>query len=244
MVDAGDVVPGYYQATAVGSPYGNSQAAFSLTRSPVAIHAMRAPAGVAVTLDNLTPKSVSARSALVMIGAQRNVPTAGKTNSERIPFVVPAWASHVGIDLKIDPAEWSRFTDFGMTLMDTAGHRLATQPINYSLGRLTLDRPEGAPAQPMVLVLSPGFADSTVDSRWSAEVSIRLYADSNHTSTRSGPDASLPGGGSSRFLIDMPDLPSALDNGFAPLGLVIIQEGQHSWTRELYLPQPASTLSP
>ncbi|MEP6474712.1 MAG: S8 family serine peptidase [Gemmatimonadota bacterium] len=244
VVDAADVVPGFYQATAVGSPYGTSQAAFSLTQSPVAIHAMRNLAGVAVSLDNLTPNAVSVRTALVSIGAQRNVPTVGHARTERIPFIAPAWANHIGIDVRMDPAQWPRFTDFGMTLMDSAGHRLATQPVNYSLGRITLDRPEGAPAQPMVLMLSPGFADSAADTRWTAQVSIRLYADSNHTSVKNGPDAALTGGGSAHLLLDLPEAPAALGDGFSPLGLIVIQEGQHAWTREVYLPKPGGALAP
>lgn len=244
VVDASDVVPGYYQATAVGSPYGSSQAAFTLAQSPVAIHAMRTPAGVSVALDNLTPNSVAAHTMLLMIGAQRNVPTVGHARAERIPFIAPAWASHIGIDLRMDPDQWPRFTDFGMTLTDTAGHRLVAQPINYALGRITLDRPAGAPAQPMVLVLSPGFADSTQDTRWTAQVSIRLYADSAHVSTTQGPDASLQGGGSTRLVLDMPEPPGPLGDAFSPLGLLVIQEGKRAWTREIYLPKPSGALAP
>lgn len=243
-VDGRDVVSGLYQGTAVGSPYGQSQVAFSLEQSPVAIHAVRDRGGISLTLNSLVQTPVTAQPALVLIGAERSVTSIGHNGPERIPFVAPAWATHVGIDVRMDPAQWPRFTDFGMTLMDTAGHRLVTQPLNYALGRVTLDRPPGSPSQPMVLVLSPGFADSTGDTRWTARMSIRLYADSTNTAFVTGPATSVAPGAEARITLQLPALPVPMGDGFFPLGVIVLQEGEHAWTREVPLPSPTGPLAP
>jgi len=243
-VDGRDVVSGLYQATAVGSPYGPSQVKFTVERSPLAIHATRERDGLSVILENVAGAAVAAQTALVLIGAEREVTKVGHNGTERIPFVAPAWATHIGIDLRMDPAQWPRFTDFGLTIMDSAGHRLATEPINYALGRLTFDRPAGAPAQTLVLVLSPGFADSTGDTRWTAETSIRLYADSTNTTFVTGPAAEVAPGAVSRISLPIPEPPVPIGDGFSPLGIVVLQAEGHAWTREVPLPVPGAALSP
>jgi subtilisin family serine protease len=243
-VDGRDAVAGLYQATAVGSPYGESQATFSLEQSPLAIHARRDLTGLNLTLENLAGAPVTARPALVLIGGERSVTSIGHTGPERIFFVAPAWATHIGIDLRMDPAQWPRFTDFGLTLMDSTGHRLVAQPVNYSLGRITLDRRPGSPSEPLVLVLSPGFADSTRDTRWTAQMSIRLYADSTNTAFISGPETPVAPGAAAQLSLPLPPPPVPLGEGFFPLGVVVVQEGDHTWTREVPLPSPTGPLAP
>ncbi len=243
-VDGRDVVTGLYQATAAGSPYGPSQVVFDVERSPVAIHALRQKGGVSVSLENMTTNAVAARTALALIGAERGVSQSGHAGVERIPFIVPAWVTHIGIDIRMDPAQWPRFTDFGLTLMDTAGHRLATEPVNYALGRLTFDRPAGSKSEPLVVVLTPGFADTTGDTRWTADASIRLYADSTNTVFQDGPNANIGPGTTTELTIPIPDSRITMGEGFAPLGIVVVETGEHAWTREVPLPLPAGTLSP
>jgi subtilisin family serine protease len=243
-VDGRDAVAGLYQATAVGSPYGESSAAFALAQSPLAIHARRDATGLNLTLENLGGAPVTARPALVLIGGERSVTSFGHSGPERIAFVAPAWATHIGIDLRMDPAQWPRFTDFGLTIMDSTGHRLVSQPVNYSVGRISLDRRPGSPSEPMVLVLSPGFADSSGDTRWTAQMSIRLYADSTNTAFITGPETPVAPGATARLSLPLPPPPVPLGEGFFPLGIVVVQENDHAWTREVPLPSPTGTLAP
>jgi hypothetical protein len=35
-----------------------------------------------------------------------------------------------------------------------------------------------------------------------------------------------------------------LGEGFFPLGIVVVQENDHAWTREVPLPSPTGTLAP
>ena len=46
---------------------------------------------------------------------------------------MPDWAIHATVDVSMDPAQWPRFTDFGLTLFDSAGRQLGKSPLNYAL---------------------------------------------------------------------------------------------------------------
>jgi tripeptidyl-peptidase-2 len=89
-----------------------------------------------------------------------------------IPFEVPEWVQLVVVETGMDRAQWPRFTDFGVTLLDERGFQLAAKPLNYHLGRLEYD-PAGGGHGRMALVLSPGFAEPTGEE-WHARVTIRL----------------------------------------------------------------------
>ena len=47
-------------------------------------------------------------------------PSPRAARHQRIAFVVPAWAKGVVVDVTMDRAQWDRFTDFGVTLFDSA----------------------------------------------------------------------------------------------------------------------------
>ena len=77
----------------------------------------------------------------------------------------------------MDRAQWGRFTDFGVTLFDSIGRQLGKDPLEYAFGRLSVDLPDGQSDRPVTVALFPGFADPADTARWSATMSIRLYAD-------------------------------------------------------------------
>ena len=92
------------------------------------------------------------------------------------------------MDLTMSREQWSRFTDFGVTLFDSAGRQIEKQPLNYAFGRLQAALPEGHGDMPVELALFPGFADTTGDEAWTVRASIRLYADSAVTLAAGGHD--------------------------------------------------------
>jgi hypothetical protein len=158
---------------------------------------------------------------------------------QRIPFVAPAWASGVVVDVTMDPEQWGRFTDFGVTLFDSLGRQLGKQPLNYAFGRLQVELPKGHGSMPVTLGLSPGFADSAGDESWTLQTSIRLYADSTvGVSPASGAPNLLtiaPGArGRTSFVVSQSPWP--LSDRFVPLGVLIARTGSQVWTRETALP--------
>jgi hypothetical protein len=159
----------------------------------------------------------------------------------RISFNAPRWATSVAVDVTMERAQWDRFTDFGVTLFDSAGRQIEKQPQNYAFGRLQASLPSGHVDMPIQLALFPAFADPGADEPWTARVAIRLYADSAIalTPAGSGP-ASLtvrPGRDAARSF-EIPESPWRLGDGFFPLGILIARVGEQSWTREGGLPLP------
>jgi len=243
VVDGRDVVTGWYEAVAVAPPL---QAATTLTvveQSPVVIAASRDDSGITVSLHNADSSAVTTTPFLVLVGAERNAIIVGHSEKESLPFTVPEWAIHTAVDLTMDPAQWPRFTDFGLTLFDSVGRQLGKSPLNYALGRLHVDLP-GQARFPASVGLFPGLADPRGDSRWTATVSIRLYTDSAKVVRLQGSALTMPPGGNGSVKIAMPPSAVPLGDGFFPLSIVVVPVGDRTWTREVGLPEPIAPLAP
>jgi hypothetical protein len=162
----------------------------------------------------------------------------------RLPFVIPAWSRGVVVDVTMDRAQWGRFTDFGLTLLDSTGRQLGKKPLNYAFGRLQVEAPSGHGDMPVSLTLLPGFADPADKRRWSLRASIRLYADTSVVlaSSSAGGAMTLAPGKSATLAFALPSDPWPLGPKFVPLGLVVARVGGRSWTRETAL-APTGTAS-
>jgi subtilisin family serine protease len=244
QVDGRDVVAGLYELTAVGSPYGSGAVGVSLVTSPLSLAASSGRDGEHLHLENHGATPVSAAAALFLIGSERSALVAGHGgNEERIAFTLPAWARRLSVDLTMDRDQWPRFTDFGVTLIDSSGHRLRKEPLNYAFGRLSLEREATDSAVPVALVLSPGLADSTGDQNWTVRLSIRLYADSS--AAVNGPPVRFTAapGAATDLVLPLPANPLPLGDAFFPLGLVGVPLGDETWTWEVPLSPPARPLA-
>jgi hypothetical protein len=243
-VDARDVVGGTYEAVAAAvSPTIQSlTAGVRLTQSPFRLHLSRQKNEAVGTVSNVTAASAAAEVAILLGGAERveTVVTRGSA-TQRIPFIAPRWANGVVVDITMDREQWSKFTDFGVTLFDSAGRQIEKKPLNYAFGRLQASLPSGHGDMPVELALFPGFADAVSDEPWTLRASIRLYADSAVTLAAPGSaTASLtvaPGKTAARTFPLAP-LPWPVGDGFFPLGVLVVRDGEHTWTREAGLPLP------
>jgi len=244
QVDGRDVVTGLYELTAVGSPYGGSAVGLDLVTSPLSLTAASGRDGEHLEMENHGSAPLSAEATLFVIGAERSALVVGHGgNEERVAFTLPAWATRLAVDLTMDPEQWPRFTDFGMTIVDSSGHRLQKEPLNYAFGRLTLDREPGSPALPVELLLSPGLADTTGDQRWTARLSIRLYADSSAAVAGTPTTFMAAPGAITTLTVAVPASTLTLGDAFFPLGLVGIPLGREVWTWEVPIPPPAKPLA-
>jgi hypothetical protein len=151
--------------------------------------------------------------------------------------VVPSWSRGVVVDITMDPAQWGRFTDFGVSLFDSLGRHLGNQPQNYAFGRLQVELPEGHGDMPVTLGLFPGFADPAGDQSWALHASIRVYADTSVVLKPGGASSlSIPAGKSAGSAFRLPaEMPWPLSEGFVPLGLLVARVDGRSWTREIPL---------
>jgi subtilisin family serine protease len=242
QVDGRDAVAGTYETVALAPTPQGLSAGVRVTQSPFRMRLTRNENDAVATLSNLTSSPVKAEVAMLLGGGERVETVVARGSAvRRIPFIAPAWAESVVIDILMDQAQWGRFTDFGVTLFDSIGRQIEKQPLNYAFGRLQASLPEGHGDMPVELRLFPGFADPAGSQQWSLRASIRLYSDSAVALTPSqqvqagitvapGKDASV--------VFPVPASPWPLGDGFFPLGVLVARAAEHTWTREAGLPVP------
>ena len=242
-VDARDAIAGTYEAVAVGiAPAPETlSASLRVTHSPVRLHLTRNDSQAVATVSNATPSPVSAELGVLLGGAERVETVAARGSAmHRIPFIAPSWARKVVVDIRMDRAQWGRFTDFGISLFDSAGRQIETKPLNYAFGRLQASLPMGHGDMPVELSLLPGFADSAGTLSWTLRASIRLYPDSPVELAPSQPGArvTVAAGKRASTAFSLPQSPWPLGDGFFPLGILVARVGADTWTRESGLPLP------
>jgi len=244
VVDARDVVAGMYEAVAVAPPLNGATASIAVHQSPLRIGAERTREGVTIELVNVAGEEVTSTPFVVLVGAERTVRIVARgSDTQRIRFQLPEWAVHAAVDVTMDREQWPRFTDFGVTMFGGDGRQLGQSPLNYAFGRLHVDITPSArdsARREAQVALFPGFADPAADQRWTAQVSIRLYADSAHVTQLPGQHVTLAAGHEATVTVPWSDPPLPMGDGFFPLGIVVVPEGEHAWTRESSLPSPVT----
>lgn len=242
QVDGGDVVTGAYEAVAVAPTPQTINVGVRVTQSPLRLQLSRQENEAVATLSNVTPKPVGVEVAMLLGGGERvETVVASGSAVRRIPFLAPAWAKTVVVDITMDRAQWERFTDFGVTLFDSVGRQIEKEPLNYAFGRLQAALPAGHGDMPVELGLFPGFADPMTNEQWTLRAAIRLYPDSAVTlQPRQVQEANItiaPSGKASATF-PLPPSPWPLGEGFFPLGILVARAADRTWTREGGLPRP------
>jgi hypothetical protein len=151
-----------------------------------------------------------------VVGATRAVEIRESgTTGRRIPVRVPAWASTLVLDVAVSPGAWPRFTDFALSVWDSAGRMVSQQPLNYAAGRheVAVDSLGGALVE---VELFPAFALVRDTTTWVATVGLSFVAAASLGPESAGSLTAGPGEGAS---LAVPPFPAgvALPDGFAPL---------------------------
>lgn len=207
-----DLVPGVYELDVTAPP---------LTATSVDVHAELSPAALAATgsgieISNPTSSSISGVLSLRLIGAERDIQVSGRgTPAESIAVQVPSWATRAEVDVQMPRAQWGRFTDFGVTVFDTAGQTISDGPLNYAVGRQAFDLPAGAAGAPALIELFPALAVVDHAAPWEATVKVRFLLDSANAMRLRRPIAVVAGG---RSTVETGDVTApALPEGFHAL---------------------------
>jgi subtilisin family serine protease len=234
-VDARDVVPGEYQAAVVAVPGGRVAATATVLHAPMTV-TTRADGDRAVAdVTNVSARAIALGVELRLRGAQRVDTVRARGSAIReVAFAIPAWATGLEVDVRMNPEQWGRFTDFGVTVLDSLGGQLAQEPLQYAFGRLSTLLPAGHGGTRATLSLYPGLADGGDERDWGVVTIIRLYADS---AVAVAPEE---GAGELRLQprargaasFRLPASPWPLPAGFSPLGVVLVRDGEQVWTRE------------
>src|SRR5690606_1217144 len=95
---------------------------------------------------------------------------------QSVGLTIPEWARSATVDIRHPPAQWERFTDFGVTMFAEDGTIIGQSPLNYGFGRLSFDVPAPNRGRGASLVLLPGLADRGSTEPWSVDASVRFYA--------------------------------------------------------------------
>jgi hypothetical protein len=242
QVDGRDVVPGRYEAVVIAPTLQPLTVNIKLVQSPLRLQLARDKSTALASLTNVTAVPVPSEVTMLLGGAERVETVVARGSAvRRIPFIAPAWARAVVIDLTMDRPQWSRFTDFGVTLFDSGGQQIEKKPLNYAFGRLQAALPENHGDMALMLGLFPGFADPRTDENWTVRASIRLYSDSAIPLDAAGSSDSvltIAPGKTVTSGFTLPTSPWPLGDGFFPLGVVVARSEEHNWTREGGLPLP------
>ena len=174
-----------------------------------------------------------------LVGGERDLPVAGRGNDTVTTGIqVPSWATRVVVDVTMARKQWERFTDFGLTLFDSAGRQVDNAPLDYSFGRIEAGFDAGHPSETVSVALFPAPAEAGSREEWQAVLSVRLYAGDQM------PLSAVPGGPSvpaeeQTTLFTLPPLPWPLPADVSLLGLLEVTHQGRVWTREVPLPENA-----
>ena len=233
-----DAMAGNYELVVQASQFEAASINVSVQQSPVRLGLGGTATGLEASVSNLTHDGVRADVGAAVVGAGR-VETVRASGSARrdLAVEVPAWARGIQVDVKMPRAEWSRYTDFGLTLFDSAGHQLAKSPLNYSFGRVEHEMENGHPAQRMTVSLFPGFAMPDEQGPWAVDVTIRLYSDSAQALMPADERALTLGPSESRTMrFSAGAGVRAMPTGYVPLGLLLARTGDDEiWATEALL---------
>lgn len=237
-----DAEDGLHELVLRGADAGPSKALVHVHAAPARATGLAAVGtGVVLSLGDAVGKVPT--PSLQVIGAEWRYPVEARGGlARRTPIVLPAWVTRVVVDVVMPRAQWSRFTDFGVTLFDAEGRQLGKEPMNYPRVRLSVrELPPAAPGRTITLGLFPGLADADDTRGWSAEVVVRFYGEESGLSLR--PAASLPrsADGVQRWRYVLPAARRELPEGALPLARMILEQGALRWTDEVAITPPVRT---
>ncbi len=240
-VDARDAQPGWYELDVVAPPTSGVAARAMVRRSPVRLMARLDSAAMTVEARNLAAQRIDIRLRAAFTGAewQRHL-TGDRATPLAELLAVPSWATSVVVDVSMPEGDWSKFTDFGVSLRRRDGRLLAESPLNYAFGRMRIDLPDDVRGDTLRLVLSPAAAMDSPATPWTVIADARFYLAQPQAIDRGGtPRTTLDPGatGRARFPIEGPSV--QLPGGWWPLFTLIALEGDAAvWTREIAMPTP------
>ena len=211
LVPAEDMSPGVYELDVINPGTDRMTAT---VQADLALVAVTTQANG--TLEAMNPggatANLEARAALV--GAQRSTMVAGRgASAESLTVAVPDWAARAEVLVEMPREQWEWFSDFGLTVFDSAGQQVDVAPLNYARGRLTFPVSPRLAGHPAVIELYPAFAREAA-SPWQASVRVRFFRDSSEALGRPQPLNVVSGG---RIVLPAALLPFGLLEGLAPL---------------------------
>ncbi len=181
-VAAEDVVPGIWEIVVQAMPGKDLVYDLEARVSPIQqVHAAGAEgSGTGTALSVRSTSDTTVLVGVVAIGAARSEDVTIENGAPiRRTIVVPDWAKEIVVEAEMTAEQWDLFTDFALTVYDTAGAQLGNGDMNYPFHRMDADLPEHRAAGYRVVVeLFPSFANAASIPRVPMHLRIRLEGDS------------------------------------------------------------------
>ncbi|HEY7685881.1 MAG TPA: S8 family serine peptidase [Gemmatimonadales bacterium] len=209
---AEDMLPGVYELDVINPGINRTTAT---VQADLALVAMAPQANGTLEAMNPGVATANLEARATLVGAQRSAMVAGRgTAAESLAVAVPAWAVRAEVLVEMPREQWDGFSDFGLTVFDSAGQQVDVAPLNYARGRLTFPVSPRLAGHPAVIELYPAFAREGAVSSWQASVRVRFFGDSSEALGGPLPLTVVAGG---RIVLPAALLPFGLLEGLAPL---------------------------
>ncbi|MEO8478288.1 MAG: S8 family serine peptidase [Gemmatimonadota bacterium] len=169
-----DVQRARYEIALVASPTVGVAARVSVRQGPVRLDATLGNGALVLGATNMTSAPIQVALAAEWIGAESRF-TLGADTARPAQFAlpIPSWAATLRLDIDVPAADWSRFTDFGVTLRDRNGRLLAEAPMTYAFGRMHFTPPPHLRGDTVYVVLAPAAVTKGPATPWEAHVKVR-----------------------------------------------------------------------
>jgi hypothetical protein len=239
-IDARDMRSGHYEAAVVAPAINGVAVRTTIRRSPVRLAGSWLRDSVIVRASSLTQDPVNLQLRAALSGAEWQAVMSGSVSEPTdTMLVLPTWVRQLVVDVAMAEADWSRFTDFGVTIWHRDGRLLAAAPLNYAFGRLRIDLPQEAWGDTLRLELTPAAAIDDRPTPWRVEVSARFLLARPIAMDRGGSSfETLEPGSSRRAAFGVPSWPVQIPARSTPLvTLMAVEQPGFAWTRETPLPR-------
>src|SRR5262249_49388920 len=168
-VDGHDAQAGVYEVDAFGIRNPGTTISMRVEQSPFRLRGWKDGSAAQAQVINLSAQRQETQLAYVLGGGEHIQQIDAKGSAViHAPFSAPPWVREIDVDVEMNPVQWGRFTDFGLSLFDSLGTVVAKEPLNYSVGRLKTTLPEQHGELPLEVRLFPGFADPESGEAWKA----------------------------------------------------------------------------
>jgi hypothetical protein len=175
LVRGEDLIPGVYEAVVVAPPA--SALSYDL-RAAIPRYAVDAiGTGPSAVIRNIGTESDSAQIDGQVVGAVRTIEVTGHgATPEFVPVMIPDWTDELIVEVELPEGAWNQYTDFGVTVFDSAGAQVGQGPLNYRIGRQEVEIKGRHRGQTFNVELYPAFARRDPPESWTAEVRLSLSA--------------------------------------------------------------------
>jgi subtilisin family serine protease len=207
-----DLLPGVYELDIVAPPLAAVTATIRAETGDLAL----GPARSDVEASNHGSATVRGESRWRLVGAERSFDVRGRgAPAETLSVRAPQWATQVEVDVQLPREYWNLFTDFGVTVFDSTGARVTTEPLDYAFGRHGFELDSARAGRPLAVELFPAYAWTGRTPPWRAIVTLRFLLQEAVPLGGAREVTVVPGG---RVRLPLPRAGSLpLPEGFAPL---------------------------